>query len=70
MACNGHFPTDTNARSDATVIQQACFEVIGNVCAIRAYTQKPWPNEKTLQILFTAFACEGNCWKNRQLLFF
>jgi hypothetical protein len=48
----------------------ARFEVTGKVCAIRVHTQEPCPNEKTLQILFTAFACEGNCRKSRRLHFF
>jgi hypothetical protein len=31
---------------------QACFELMGNVCAIRVHTKEAYPNEKALQILF------------------
>jgi hypothetical protein len=48
----------------------AWFEVMGHVCTIRAHTQELCPNDKTLQILFTAFASEGNCRKSRRTLFF
>jgi hypothetical protein len=40
---------------------------MGHVCAIRAHTQEPFPNEETLQILFTAFASESNCRKKKKL---
>jgi hypothetical protein len=51
----------------------ACFEVMvmRHVCAIQAHAQEPCPNDQTLQILFTAFASEGNnCRKNRRTIFF
>jgi hypothetical protein len=48
---------------------QACFGVMGHVCAIRAHTQEPRPNDQTLYILFTAFAPEGNCRTSRRTLF-
>jgi hypothetical protein len=48
----------------------ACFEVMGNVCAIRAHTQEPCSNDQTLQILSAAFASEGNCRKSRRAPFF
>jgi hypothetical protein len=47
---------------------KACFEVTGRVCAIRAHTKEPCPNDQTLQILFTAFASEGNYPSNTFLL--
>jgi hypothetical protein len=47
------------------------FEVMGGyVCAIRAHTQEPCPNDQTLQILFTVFASESNCRMSRRTLFF
>jgi hypothetical protein len=49
--------------------QQAYFKVVGNVCAIQAHTQKPCPNGQTLQILFTAFASEGNYRKSDRHFF-
>jgi hypothetical protein len=50
---------------------RACFEaMVGHACAIRAHTQETCPNGQTLQILFTAFASEGNCRKSRRAFFF
>jgi hypothetical protein len=50
--------------------QKAYFTVMGHACAIQAhYTQGPWSNGQNLQILFTAFASEGNYRKSRRALF-
>ena len=38
--------------------------------AIRAHTQEPCPNDKTLPILLASFTCEGICRKSRRTLFF
>jgi hypothetical protein len=48
----------------------ACFAIMGCVCATWVHTQEPCPSEKSLQILFTAFAPEGNCRKIPPIAFF
>ena len=37
--------------------------------ATRAHTRELCPNDQTLQLLFTAFASEGNYQKNRRTFF-
>ena len=73
--CMGYPPHPPLTRTGVCAVQAsyrnctACFEVMGHVCAIGP-TQETCPNEKNLQILFTAFAFEGNCRKSRRVLFF
>ena len=67
-----HFGTKTGNRTVwlGWAYFSACFEVMGNVCAIRAHTQEPCSNDQTLQILPAALASEDNCRKSRRSRFF